>query len=461
MVMAIINYNELTFNNLDGQLYNKLKIGTLNKNSETLTFLKDLYTYPPKFKIVWEQLTELNSDTKNLDTVSNLKNQNQVSTLDSFTNGYLNKVTSSNFYNKKTNSISTALKHIPVYVILNGRGEIVVSHSILDSKAANLNAKIYDLCGSFDTRFNRSHKLGLIFFNRTDAEFYLREIASVDPQGTNRVGLSIHCIGLDSAYTLLRNYYSDFDFRFVPNFDEVNRLLKLVKKGDSKFIFDKNQYKPQHNTKTAGFSANLFNSFPPIKEYISPIIQNNEYFKGVPIYIVQVNNTPPNIYSKGVSSIFNSIKSVFRIPLKLVNLQNNFQQNWILKGQLKNCYSLSETVNYIFFNKNQAIQLTEQFGQDVVSSVGRQAFSSNLFHKPKIYISNLEDFVEMWDEFLLNEPSENTASSVHFIPSAEANIALEEYYNAPKRSLITKSQQFFRVKFNLLVEFFGLILNNN
>ena len=48
------------------------------------------------------------------------------------------------------------------------------------------------LCGSFDPRFNRAHKLGLIFFNRADAEFYLREIASIDPQGTDRVGLSIH-----------------------------------------------------------------------------------------------------------------------------------------------------------------------------------------------------------------------------------------------------------------------------
>jgi hypothetical protein len=459
--MAIINYNEQTFSNLDGQLYNKLKIGTSNKNSETLAFLKDLYTYPPKFKIVWEQLTELNPDTKNSGTVSDLTNQNQVSTLDSFTNGYLNKVTSSNFYNKKTNSISTALKYIPVYVVLNGRGEIVVSHSNLDPKAANLNAKIYDLCGSFDPRFNRAHKLGLIFFNRADAEFYLREIASIDPQGTDRVGLSIHCIGLDSAYTLLRNYYSDFDFRFVPNFDEVNRLLDLVKKGDSKFIFDKNQYKPKYNTKTVGFSANLFHGLPLVKEYISPIIQNNEYFKGVPIYIVQVHNTSPNIYSKGVSNISNSIKSISRIPLKLVSLQNNFQQKWILEGKLKNCYNLSETTNYICFNKDQAIQLTEQFGQNIASSVERKIFSSNLFHEPKIYISNLEDFVEMWDEFLLNESPENNASSVHFIPSAEANTTLEEYYNAPKRSLVKRSQQFLRVKFNLLVELFGLLLNNN
>ena len=61
--MAIINYNEQTFSNLDGQLYNKLKIGTSNKNSETLAFLKDLYTYPPKFKIVWNSLDELSNDT--------------------------------------------------------------------------------------------------------------------------------------------------------------------------------------------------------------------------------------------------------------------------------------------------------------------------------------------------------------------------------------------------------------
>ena len=63
------------------------------------------------------------------------------------------------------------------------------------------------------------------FMNRQDAENYLKEVARSDFEGTQTVGLSIHCISLDSAYKITREYHPGIDFRFVPNFNEVKELL--------------------------------------------------------------------------------------------------------------------------------------------------------------------------------------------------------------------------------------------
>ena len=42
---------------------------------------------------------------------------------------------------------------------------------------------------------------------------------------TKTVGLSIHCISLDSAYKITREYHPGIDFRFVPDLREVKGLL--------------------------------------------------------------------------------------------------------------------------------------------------------------------------------------------------------------------------------------------
>ena len=42
---------------------NEFETNTQKKESRTIEFFKDLYTYPPKFKIIWDNLDELNTDT--------------------------------------------------------------------------------------------------------------------------------------------------------------------------------------------------------------------------------------------------------------------------------------------------------------------------------------------------------------------------------------------------------------
>ena len=61
----------------------------------------------------------------------------------------------------------------------------------------------------------------------------MKEIARSDFEGTQTVGLSINCIGLDSAYKITREYHPGIDFRFVPDLKEVqNVLTNYIKKGD-------------------------------------------------------------------------------------------------------------------------------------------------------------------------------------------------------------------------------------
>ena len=68
-------------------------------------------------------------------------------------------------------------------------------------------------------------QLGFFFMSRSDAETYLQEIAKVDTNGTETVGLAIHCISLDSAYNITREHHPGIDFRIVPDLQEVKDFL--------------------------------------------------------------------------------------------------------------------------------------------------------------------------------------------------------------------------------------------
>ena len=78
--------------------------------------------------------------------------------------------------------------------------------------------------------------------NRNDAEVYLKEIAKSDSFGTKIVGLSVHCVGLDFAYRITRNFIPNIDFRFVPHINEIQSLLNQQINKDE-FIFEDSQQK--------------------------------------------------------------------------------------------------------------------------------------------------------------------------------------------------------------------------
>ena len=187
------------------------------KKSKTLEFFDDLYTYPPKFRVKWDTIDELHEDlfmsynyrvrnpnlpfmgvlTDFFSTEDNGVVKKINYPLVSYFDGYLNKLTSTKFYANSAKKSQELFQNIPVYVILNGQGEIVLANSTdsLNSATPTVAQVTYDFCGNFDQSMERNKQLGLFFMSKDDAEVYLNEIAKFDTQGTKMFGLSIHCFG--------------------------------------------------------------------------------------------------------------------------------------------------------------------------------------------------------------------------------------------------------------------------
>ena len=272
---------------------NEFQTNLGKKESKTIEFFKDLYTYPPKFKIVWDSLDELNTDTfleKNVNTsqhrlpfidivqsvVYRIKSSSSINAQETrylardYIDGYINMSLSNNFYKRKTNLIQTPLKNIPVYTIFNGRGEIVLAHTNNIYTSKNFfSEKIYDFCGAFDVRFTKSSGLGLFFLNQKDAEVYLKEIAQADSFGTKMVGLSVHCVGLDFAYRATRNLTPNIEFRFIPDINEVKSLLhKQINKGE--FIFEDAQQQLRFRRRPVKLLPNIFPGIRDLEKRVLP-----------------------------------------------------------------------------------------------------------------------------------------------------------------------------------------------
>jgi hypothetical protein len=101
--MSINNYNESR--DLVSNSFNNIKVEFRKNNSQTLDFLKELYQYPPQFKIKWEQLDELNLDPKVKNSTINSNSKipqsvltSQKYTLKEYKNGFLNKLYTNKFY---------------------------------------------------------------------------------------------------------------------------------------------------------------------------------------------------------------------------------------------------------------------------------------------------------------------------------------------------------------------------
>ena len=130
-----------------------------NKKSKVGDYFDYIYSYPPKIKIKWDALDELKDDffisskvnsidygmplTDFIEDRSSSKIPEEALSskypLPQYIDGFLNKINSSNFFLKKTKNIQSALENIPVFVLLNGQGEIVLSKpsNVLKSKNPN------------------------------------------------------------------------------------------------------------------------------------------------------------------------------------------------------------------------------------------------------------------------------------------------------------------------------------
>ena len=467
----------------------------IKSNQKIANYFDYIYSYPPKIQVKWDGLDELNNDLflgKNYNVMEHSvpfidflddwffaeASEEAVSekySLSQYFDGFVDKVNSSNFFLKKTKKIQTALSAIPVFVVLNGQGEIVLSRpgNVLNPNSLGnyLNEKVYDSCGAFDSNVEKKEALGLFFMTRLDAENYLKEVARADFQGTEMLGLSINCVNLSTAYKITREYHPGIDFRFVPNLTELKNLL-VNKIGKSDMVVDDEQQQLRFRRRT----FNLFPYLNQLGRYLSPsssFLQQNEYFKGIPIYVVQLKDKPRNFFSEQYFNFVGYLDTIYNGCLQGLDSTIGFGHNWIMQGSLQNTGASEEVENFIFFEKNQALQFTKKHGRYVTRYAGGR--SSNLefaVRKPKIYVYNLEDFVEDWEDRLLADELDNKDSGPNFLKAKNINFIspslgfsgiqdLTAEKDEFQQSSLNKITQTLNIKAKVLKRTFGIFFNTN
>ena len=426
-----------------------------------ISFFEDLYTYPPKIKIQWKQLDLVEKSDKLLpNKIINHPPHKSFSGV----RDYMDKVISFDVYSKKIKLLKQTLKDVPVYVIVNGRTEIVVAST--RSKKLNLHdanvlsagpplinpeKRISDLPPNTVTRrqvykrtlvesvekalSTKSKKFGFIFFDPIEAQYYLDAMVARSEKkfhhrrdhSIDKVGLSIHCIGLDTAYSLLSRSSSNVDFRFVPSLPEVKAVLEHSSQGDtnSELAVNERQLEQTLSRKALSIISDQYNSA----------------FKGVPIYIVAVKDKSRNLFST-----LNDKRDKEKLKFEALQDSEKFKSS---------STKTNSSANYIFFDREQALEFCEKYSSRMVSP---------------IYTDNLEDFLELWGESLVlntdvTKSFININQSTYFIPSKRSIKTLEQYYNRPKDSLGKSIKVWGRRKLSKLywfrTNYLGLILRGN
>ena len=462
-------------------------------NKQISDYFNYVYSYPPKIQIKWNNVDELNGDLFIRSNYGVLEHSlpfvdfindwffNGVSgqavsenyELSEYTNGFLDKINSSNFFLKKTKEINNALSNIPIFLVLNGQGEIVLnkpSNNLnTNSPKDYFNEKLYDLCGAFDTSVEKKAELGLFFMNRGDAENYLKEIARSDLKGTQTVGLSVHCVNLSTAYNVTREYHPGVDFRFVPNFNEVKELL-VNNIGKSSMITDDEQQQLRFRRRT----HNLFPYLNKLGRYLSPgssFLQRNEYFKGVPIYIVQVREKPRSFVAEQYFNFVGSLDTIYNSCIQYLDSTIGFGHNWIMQGSIQDTMHSDDIENYVFFERDQALDFSKKNGRKVVRFKGSR--TSNLefmVRKPKLFVYNLEDFLEDWEDKILEGISENKVEEIpglfktkatYFIPPKQNVDDVLDLGQDFQQTPLKKITQTVNVKLKVLKRTLGIFFSMN
>ena len=491
VIVTNINFN--SYLNPTSTYTGELQTGSSTKDSKAVNFFELLYSYPSKFKIKWNALDELKEDLflpANYDVLEHSfpfidyiddwlfsSNGEEAQSNDGYNfkdlrEGFLDKRYSSNFYQKQTTSIQKTLSSVPVYVILNGLDEIVLTkpRNLEGSQSFNTSVKqvIYDYCGAFDSSLERRQQVGFFFTNRLDAETYLQEIARSDVTGTETVGLSIHCIGLDSAYNITREHHPGIDFRIIPDLQEVKDLItKNISK--SSIIVEDEQQQLRFRRR----SVNLISPLGELGRLLSPsssFLQRDEYFKGVPIYIVQTTNTPINIAVDQYFNLLGLLDIAYGRFIQTFDSLLGCGHNWIMQGSLKDVGCSDQFTNYVFFSEKSAEQFVKQNGNSIARYPGSRTSNAEfLVRKPKIYVYNLEDFIELWEEKILSDKDNNLSKTIFnakqtlFIPPEFNYREAQNFFESGDSNSVTRTTkqilQTISVKSKVFTSFVGILFS--
>jgi hypothetical protein len=105
-----------------------------------------------------------------------------------------------------------------------------------------------------------------------------------------------------------------------------------------------------------------------------------------------------------------------------------FSQNWIMQGSINGSSHPDQFTNYVFFDEASAAKFVKNNEEFIARYQGsRTSNVESIVRKPKIFVYNLEDFIESWEEKLHSEITLATKSILPTVFNAE-NILFSVFY---------------------------------
>lgn len=421
------------------------KLETSQNDRGTAQFLNDLYSYPPKFTVsvgiadrIPHDSSASQENNKTLPREQARKTVKNVSysALDYF-KGYLNKNFTSTFYSSIAKPIKNALQSIPVYVVLNGQDEIVLAHDTAAFGPSIPNNRIYDLCGAFaDNGVLQKGKLGLFFMSYEDAKVFMNSIIEYEPDEANIVGLAIHCVGLDSAYDLVRRSHPGIDFRFIPKLEELISVSSIAR--DSHFVFNESSIYESPLNKLTETSLEM-----PVK--------------GVPVYLVQLQDTRQGFLTKSLRTIVTSVDSVMSLFIKPYMLGRTTLKT---QGIPKLDKTMLTSTTHVFFDHKEALRFSKINNRQITHLPGSSFHNSigTIVKKPTIFVTSLETLLDTWENDLLTINSKQDKKvelwpgwdTLKFIPNSVPEVSWNKEKIKLLNSPLAKFGRTVKVRYNLL-----------
>ena len=256
---------------------------------------------------------------------------------------------------KKQSTIMSKLQDMPVFVVRNGFREIPVGISQVKSQQ-NILQLLYNLyLDYFIWKEDKDiYSLGLFFMNPYDAFEFYNTIIYKYPRSSKELNLSISPVKLNFAYKLNRTSPPRIQFRFVPDFAEISKLLKI--------------YKYQNNIQ-----------FHPKQIY------GNCYFQGQPIYIIKRKNGDPKQY-------------IFTSKEVLDNTWHHIQQSYVgQKQSIENSITVYNLEDFLCDIEEQDIpSFSLVTNSDAYKYIQEECKDESLTHILELLLKKQVLFINIW-----------------------------------------------------------------
>jgi hypothetical protein len=410
----------------------------------TIDFFKYIYTYPPRISL----------NFKKLDDFSRFDNHSSNSLF--FPTGETTKNISGTLSKDlKENRFVRALEVVPTYVILNGQRELITSSPYpnssleFDSRERVVIRKVKKF---FSSSPSSPSRLGFSFMSRRDAEVYLNDVLSDWGSNSNTVGLAIHCVSLRSVYSAMCN--DKVNIRIVPDMEELDHLLNKNKSG-SDLIFDTSQHQLRRRFRALPFIPKLKSFY--LGDKVTPFykfVVGSDYFKGVPIYVVQVQNFPRNILVESGRSIFWSFDILISPITNVIGFLFGIGEKSVSEGLTQNLVKFASGDDYVFFNYQQAKRFLKRHTRSVRHFNRVKSLRPRFLVKEScIHVFNLEDYLEFKHLYASekNSPAqEHAAQQVYFMPNMKVDKTFDNLWESYLETLHLKSKLFKSFLSNLL-----------